>query len=188
MAWNCLCYACFRLRRRRCLGSGVDTPTYGGHVLEDMSMALRWKLLAIAAIAAIPAAHAGKLYKWIDKDGKVSYHDQPPSTEDYRVEEKQLGDKQRSAAAGDAAGKAPVVLYSAAKCASCDMARAYLKTRGVPFTEKNVEGDRKLQDELIKQAGGLAVPTITVGSKVMKGYMESLLEGELDQAGYPKTE
>jgi hypothetical protein len=27
-----------------------------------------------------------------------------------------------------------------------------------------------------------------VGSKVMKGYMESLLEGELDAAGYPKLE
>ena len=25
-----------------------------------------------------------------------------------------------------------------------------------------------------------------VGSKVMKGYMESLLSGELDAAGYPK--
>ena len=57
----------------------------------------------------------------------------------------------------------------------------------MPYSEKNVEGDRKLQDELIKQSGGLAVPTITVGSKVMKGYLESLLEGELDQAGYPKA-
>ncbi len=33
-----------------------------------------------------------------------------------------------------------------------------------------------------------AVPTITVGSKVMRGYLESLLEGELDQAGYPRPE
>jgi hypothetical protein len=30
------------------------------------------------------------------------------------------------------------------------------------------------------------VPTVLVGSKVMNGYMESLLEGELDQAGYPR--
>ena len=32
----------------------------------------------------------------------------------------------------------------------------------------------------------MAVPTITVGSKVMRGYIDSLLDGELDQAGYPK--
>lgn len=149
-------------------------------------MALRWKLFALAFLVAMPLAHAGKLYKWVDSDGKVSYHDQPPSSDGYRVEEKNLGD--RHAAVGEAAEKAPVVLYSAAKCASCDTARAYLKTRGVPFTEKNVEGDRKLQDELIKQAGGLAVPTIMIGTKVMRGYLESLLEGELDQAGYPKAE
>jgi glutaredoxin len=149
-------------------------------------MALRWKLVVLAFLIATPLAHAGKLYKWVDKDGNVSYHDQPPSSDGYRVEEKDLGD--RRAAIGDAAEKAPVVLYSAAKCASCDTARAYLKTRGVPFTEKNVEGDRKLQDELIKQTGGLAVPTIMVGTKVMRGYLESLLEGELDQAGYPKAQ
>lgn len=151
-------------------------------------MAWRCKLVVLAAalLIATPVANAGKLYKWVDKDGKVSYHDQPPSTDGYRVEEKEMRDRQ--AAVGEAAEKAPVVLYSAAKCASCDTARAYLKTRGVPFTEKNVEGNRKLQDELIKQAGGLAVPTIMVGNKVMKGYLESLLEGELDQAGYPKAQ
>jgi glutaredoxin len=151
-------------------------------------MGLRWKLLLVAAMVfSAPLAHAGKLYKWVDKDGNVSYHDQPPSSDGYRVEEKHMGDRE-SRQAGDAAEKMPVVLYSAPKCASCDTARAYLKTRGVPFTEKNVEGDRKLQDELIKQAGGLAVPTIMIGTKIMKGYLESLLEGELDQAGYPKAQ
>ncbi|MFL6649941.1 MAG: glutaredoxin family protein, partial [Sulfurifustaceae bacterium] len=116
------------------------------------------------------------------------YHDQMPSNDGYRVEEKRLGSHGvDTAAATEAAEKFPVVLYTASKCSSCESARVYLKSRGVPFSEKNVEGDRKLQDELIKQAGGLAVPTITVGTKVMKGYMESLLEGELDQAGYPKS-
>jgi hypothetical protein len=47
---------------------------------------------------------------------------------------------------------------------------------------------RQLQDELLKQTGGeLAVPTILVGKKVMRGYLESLLEGELDDAGYAKS-
>ena len=150
-------------------------------------MGLRWKLLVVAALCSGPLAHAGKLYKWVDKDGNVSYHDQLPSSDGYRVEEKRIGDRENRQAS-DAAEKTPVVLYTAPKCGSCDTARAYLRSRGVPFTEKNVEGDRKLQDELIKQAGGLAVPTIMVGAKVMKGYLESLLEGELDQAGYPKAQ
>lgn len=152
-------------------------------------MGLPTRLLLVAALLSVPLAHAGKLYKWVDKDGHVSYHDRPPPSDGYRVEEKDLGGRGANRAATiptDVLEKFPVVLYSARKCSSCDSARSYLKDRGVPFTEKNVDGDRKLQDELIKQSGGLSVPTITVGSKIMQGYLESLLEGELDQAGYPK--
>lgn len=153
-------------------------------------MHLRALLVLLAALCAVSAAHAQKLYKWVDRDGRVSYHDRPPPSNEYRVEEKQLGTRPRPAVNNDAMGAAaeknPVVLYSAPRCGTCDTARTYLQKRGIPFTEKNVEGDRKLQDELIQQAGGLAVPTITVGTKVMRGYLESLLEGELDQAGYPR--
>jgi glutaredoxin len=152
-------------------------------------MGLRLKLVMLAVLLYVPIAHATKLYKWVDKDGNVSYHDQPPSTAGYRVEEKNIGGRAASTerVPADVIAKFPVVLYATPKCSSCDSARAYLKSRGVPYSEKNVDGDRKLQDELIKQSGGLTVPTITVGSKVMKGYLESLLEGELDQAGYPKA-
>jgi len=152
-------------------------------------MGSRILIVMLAALVSAPLANAAKLYKWVDKDGNVSYHDQPPISDGYRVEEKNIGTRAPSSdkISGDVLERFPVVIYSATKCSSCDSARAYLKNRGVPFTEKNVEGDRKLQDELIKQSGGLSVPTITVGSKVMKGYLESLLEGELDQAGYPKA-
>jgi len=145
-------------------------------------------LLTVIAFSSVPLAHAAKLYKWVDKDGNVSYQDRPPpSRAGDRVEEKTLRGR-TAPGTDDAARKSPVVLYSAPKCASCDTARAYLKKRGIPFAEKSVEGDRQLQEELIQKAGGLAVPTITVGSKVMQGYLESLLEGELDQAGYPKSQ
>lgn len=147
-----------------------------------------WIAITAFALACTPAG-AQKLYKWVDKDGRVSYHDQPPPSESgYRVEEKavRFGEKVVDDGSAGPAARSPVVLYSAPKCASCDTARAYLQKRRVPFTEKNVEGDRKLQEELIKQAGGLAVPTITVGAKIMRGYLESLLEGELDAAGYPR--
>lgn len=154
-----------------------------------MGLRLKLLVLAIFVLFNVPSAQATKLYKWVDRDGNVSYHDQPPSEAGYRVEEKNLDVRAQSTdrVSQEVVDKSPVVLYSASKCSSCDAARAYLKARGVPFTEKNVEGNRKLQDELIKQAGGLAVPTIMIGAKVMKGYIESLLEGELDDAGYPKT-
>jgi glutaredoxin len=145
--------------------------------------------LGILFVVIHSAAQAEKLYKWVDKDGKVTYEATPPPNEgEYRVEEKRVRSGARGAgvAEDDPSTKFPVVLYTASQCASCDTAKAYLEKRKIPFSEKNVESDAKLQQELKKVAGALSVPTITVGEKVMKGYLESLLEGELDQAGYPK--
>jgi glutaredoxin len=152
----------------------------------NMTRTLGW-LLAAALLAVVPA-QAAKLYKWVDKDGRVSYHDQPPPSEDVRVEEKDFRTGERSTGAQAGKELPAVVLYAAPRCESCELARNYLKKRNVPFTEKNAESDVKVQQELKAKSGTLSVPTITVGEKVMRGYMESLLEGELDAAGFPKAE
>ncbi len=149
-------------------------------------------IVLLAVLAAVPA-YAAKLYKWVDERGNVSYQDRPPPEGVGRVEEKTVrtgrGVDSGSPAAGEAAAKSPVTLYMVPKCSPCDMARTYLKTRGVPFSEINVsEKNPQAQQEMVKKLGELSVPTITVGSKVMQGYVESLLAGELDQAGYPKPE
>ena len=147
-------------------------------------------IITLAAFVAAPAC-AGTLYKWVDDRGNVSYQDRPPPAGVGRVEEKTVreGRDNGSAAGVPAATKSPVTLYAVPKCSSCDMARTYLKKRGVPFTEINVsEKYPQAQQEMVKKIGELSVPTITVGSKVMQGYVESLLAGELDQAGYPKPE
>lgn len=150
-------------------------------------------LLLTSFLVWLSPVEAGKLYKWVDRDGNVSYHDQlPPEGSPYHVEEKSIytGEKPKKKTDSNAkvAEKFPVVLYIATKCDSCDLARAYLDKRKVPYTEKQVEGDLKVQEELKKKIGSLSVPTILIGEKVMKGYLESLLEGELDAAGYAKLE
>ncbi len=148
--------------------------------------------LVVLMVCAAGSVAAAKLYKWVDKDGNVSYHDLPPLDDSkYKVEEKNL--KTGTAVSDDpamkeAAEKNPVVLYVAPKCTSCDAARLYLNSRKIPFKELNVEGNRDLQQQLIAKSGGLAVPTIMVGEKVMRGYIETLVEGELNAAGYPKPE
>lgn len=146
--------------------------------------------LGLMLIAA-PQAFAAKLYKWVDQHGNVSYQDQPPPPDKGKVEERYVGERapaaMDNAAADAAASAAPVVLYSAAKCTPCDSARAYLRGRGVPYAEKNVQADRSLQKELLQKTGQLAVPTIMVGNKVMQEYSQAWLESELDQAGYPKA-
>lgn len=145
-------------------------------------------LVLVLAVAGLSVAQAASLYKWVDSQGRVSYHDKPPPEgSDYRVEEKTLRSGENTTNQQAQPDKnIPVILYSAPKCASCDLARIYLDKRKVPYTEKNVESDIKFQEELKEKSGSVSVPTITVGEKVMKGYLESLLEGELDAAGYPK--
>jgi glutaredoxin len=152
----------------------------------------RISLLPVLAfiVIGLSVAHAERLYKWTDSQGHVSYHDQPPPDGSYRVEEKDLGESRKPVddTLAKITEKYPVVLYSVPKCSSCDQARAYLQKRKVPFTEQNLEGNAELQQKAKKKIGSLSVPTITVGDKVMKGYLESVLEGELDDAGYPKIE
>ena len=156
-----------------------------------MNKSLVHLLIVALMVFALPA-QAGKMYKWVDKAGNVSYQDRPPPEDASRVEEKHMGEHPRyggnKALPADVLEKFPVVLYAVPKCSGCDLARAYLRQRGVPFTEKNVQSDRAVQDEMKAKVGELSVPTITVGSKVMKGYLESILEGELEAAGYPKAD
>ena len=149
-------------------------------------MMARILIVALGLFAFSLNASAERLYKWVDQDGKVHYSATPPSDVD-AVQKNIRTSGSRDAGGTDLSDKPPVVLYVVPKCGACDEARSYLKKRGIPFADKNVEGDAKNQEELKKKSGGLSVPTITIGEKVMRGYMESLLEGELDTAGYPKA-
>ena len=145
-------------------------------------------VLAMALLLGAQPAMATKLYKWVDEYGNVTYKDTPPVDESIKYKEEDIsgGSSSGGSAADEAAEKYPVVLYSTPSCSACNSARAYLQSRGIPFQDKNVEGDGKLQQELKQKAGEISVPTILIGSKVMRGYVQSLLEGELDAAGYPK--
>jgi glutaredoxin len=134
---------------------------------------------------------AGKAYKWVDEAGNITYQDQPPPADARNIEEKKVVyghkpvvDEEKQIEA--AAEQSPVTLYLVPDCQSCDAARSYLEQRKVPFAEKNVHNNPELQQEMKKKVGALAVPTIVVGERIMKGYIRSLLADELDQAGYPK--
>lgn len=155
-------------------------------------MARNTLIAVLVSLLLAAPAYAVKLYKWVDERGNISYQDQPPPEGVGKVEEKNMregfGGDSSNPATAEAAAKSPVTLYMVPKCSSCDSARAYLKKRKVPFSEINVsEKNPQAQQDMVKKFGELSVPTLTVGSKVMQGYVESLLAGELDQAGYPKV-
>ena len=157
-------------------------------------MTMKTILLALVLMVSVPTVMAERLYKWTDSSGRVTYRDiPPPQGSGYHVEEKRMrgnpvyggGEENPNT---EAALKNPVILYSVPKCVTCDLARAFLQKHKIPFKEINVVNDPKVQQQLRKVSGSLSVPTIIVGKKVMKGYMQSLLEGELTAAGYTKPD
>jgi glutaredoxin len=80
-----------------------------------------------------------------------------------------------------------VIIYGAEWCGACHEAAKYLKRKGIPFIEKDVEKDpgaaREMQDKLAKN--GLhsgSIPVIDVRGKVMVGFNASEIDGALGAA------
>jgi len=141
-----------------------------------------------------PVVSAGKLYKWVDANGNVSYQDTPPP-EGQKYEATQLSDKKlgrlktekADTKLDDIASAAPISLYIVSDCDSCDFVRSFLDNRGVPYTAKNVESDEALKNELMDKAKKMQVPATEVGGKVVFGYRKTEIESALVAAGYPSS-
>jgi len=147
------------------------------------------RMMAVVCLGLAVNAHAVKLYKWVDENGRVIYQDQKPPIDNF--EEKNINvqganlDKDPDFAMSTAAATTPVVLYAVAQCESCDLMRLFLQHYEIPFTEKNVQGDPKIQDELISIAGALRVPLLKVGDKTVDGYSRTAIADLLKSYHYP---
>ena len=148
----------------------------------------------LAALLGAACAASAQMYRWTDEKGRVHVTDTPPPPSAKAVQKKSFSGG--GTAASDSAGQPyalqlaaksfPVTLYTAKDCEPCGAARNLLNARGVPFREVLVV-DEPQQEELRKVAGALAVPSVTVGSNVQKGFEESAYHSLLDIAGYPKA-
>lgn len=90
------------------------------------------------------------------------------------------------------AGGAVVVVYTASWCGVCRQAREYLKRRGVPFLDRDVEKEDGAQTELQAKlkAKGLrftGVPVIDVAGELMTGFDADALSGLLEKKGLART-
>ena len=145
----------------------------------------------VAAGSLLVVTQVMAQYKSIGPDGRVTYSDLPPPPGARVVEQKKLAPETPANPAlpfevQDAVSKYPVTLYTGDSCAPCDEARAFLRGRGVPFTERTVTSNDDIA--LFKQQSpdGTA-PVLTVGSRKSVGYTQSSWNGLLDSAGYPRT-
>lgn len=148
--------------------------------------------LALATLAC--AAGAQSVYRIVGPDGKVTFSDKPatePGTKAATAPVTPL-----SGTAGGLSGlpfelrqvasRYPVTLYTGPDCGPCGSGRAYLASRGVPFTEKSVS-TREDVSALQRLSGGANLPLVTIGSQQITGYSESEWSEFLNAAGYPRS-
>jgi glutaredoxin len=136
-----------------------------------------------ATLLAVVSAQATQLYRWVDEDGNITYQDRPPPDSASSVDKREF-DAHAPIGGEPGRSKSGVTLYVVPECVSCDYVRGLLEKREVPFKEVNVGTDVAAQDALKKRAGDLSVPTVVIGSRIVKGYVEPILKAELDQAGF----
>lgn len=155
---------------------------------------MRATLLAIFVVAAGVAAPADaqQLYKWVDADGKITYSDTPPPKDVKDARQKSYSDNVTASdelpySVKEAVKRNPVTLYANSCGDPCDKARALLATRGIPFADRNPESDAGAIVALKEASGGQAVPTLTVGTRVLRGFADSEWHDALTSSGYPRT-
>ncbi len=149
--------------------------------------------VVFAVLLGAASAASAQMYRWTDANGRVQFTDTPPPASAKAVQRKSptissaLPENASQPYSLQLAAKSfPVTLYTSADCEPCASARKLLNSRGVPFREVLVV-DEAQQAELKKVAGALAVPSVTVGSNVQKGFEENAYHSLLDIAGYPKS-
>jgi glutaredoxin len=132
-------------------------------------------------------------YRWVDDKGRLHYSDTPPA----KAKEVRKTDGKTERPAEDqqqqvpfelqqAQKDFPVTLYTAPSCMEpCELARAALNKRGVPFTEVQVVSPETLE-QLKSKAGVESVPVLVVGRSVLNAFEPTRYDSLLDSAGYPK--
>jgi glutaredoxin len=152
------------------------------------------RALCVAALLSSLGAQAQtNVYKWTDKDGKVHFSDTPPPPDVKNSSQRRLGGgyvetENLPYATQMAMKRNPVTLYVGADCgAPCSQGRDLLAKRGIPYSERDAQGNAADSEALKKLVGGLEVPTLVIGEAKIKGYEEGQWHGALDGAGYPRT-
>jgi glutaredoxin len=126
-----------------------------------------------------PPANAD-YYTWKDERGITFIADHPPqqgkSVKDlqlYKYDE-DSNSKQKDKEKNSQAKKPEVVLYTKNDCKDCDRARDFLKSKGLSFTEYNMDTDKKAAEKRKEVDDGDEVPFAIINKSHVFGFSESV--------------
>ena len=134
-----------------------------------MSRIIKWASLTGICALMFSASFAVDIAICEDDEGNQSFHKScPPGT--FLVEEKKVSVGGNSSSYKFDLSKLNVVLYTIPVCETCEEVKIYLKSRDIPFAEKDVSKDLELQKELTEISGKLSVPVTVIGDEFVSGY------------------
>lgn len=151
--------------------------------------------LGLTVVALVAPGWAWAQFKVVAPDGTVTYTDRQPVDRGLKVQplrrdgsagSGQTGAQDLPFALREPVARYPVTLYTAAACAACDSARAALRARGVPFTERVASDDEGVR-ELRRLEQTTEVPVLRLGRQQLVGYTPDEWQATLDAAGYPRS-
>ncbi len=151
-------------------------------------------LLALTISLCVTAA--AEIYKWVDDKGEMHISDSPPpaakSPGDIKVYKDTQGDsvdtapaparkKDESRPSFERKKKADAVLYTTSWCPYCRKARDYLRSRGIDFTEYDIEKDKEaaIRKKQLDNRGG--VPFAIINGRSVRGFSASAYERALQE-------
>ncbi len=154
-------------------------------------MPLIARLASLPLLLVVAAAMAQPLYRNVDKNGKVSYSDQPPAANAQPTAPRAGTPTGRSDAGlpyelRQVVQRYPVTIYTSEECGPCGTGRSLLITRGVPFDERVVKTNADTA-ALQRISGQSSLPLLSIGSQQLKGFSDAEWSQYLDAAGYPKS-
>jgi glutaredoxin 3 len=76
-----------------------------------------------------------------------------------------------------------VLVFTTPTCPWCQRAKAYLRSRGVPFTEVDIARDPRAARDLVRRTGQVGVPVIEIDGRPIVGFDQSRIDRLLGLAG-----
>ena len=129
-------------------------------------------LTVLFLILIITGLARAEIYKWVDGNGVVHISDVPPENrgsiakaESITPSENRTGPK--------------VELYTTSWCPYCQKARDFFRSRGIPFTEYDIEKDKSAaarKNRLDKKKG---VPFVVINGRGIHGWSAAAYEKAL---------
>lgn len=72
-----------------------------------------------------------------------------------------------------------VTIYSADWCGFCHAAKQYLHTKGIAFTEKNVEEKPEYANEVVEKSGQMGIPVLDINGTIIVGFDRPKIDAAL---------